>query len=959
MFNPVPNQPNLSTGGNNLPPDPTAAARRVAQETMYGSRTGTAAFGAQTRPVSDPNCKLVGHEMGFQDTGRLCLGYIMDGSAIANCYRVHLEKAHAPITAVPLSGTGNTVLGATEINSYPPGTPVIVMVHEKANIGYIIGAVPNILQTGQSAYHDYISQASRKRVDDCHKKYLKMHQCGQMVDASGWRPFDQTLAGEWGAITMTGCKVTLDDFMVQASVNEMCGIWGFYHDSLLRIAGYNLQMWTGANEHEIYVDQSETYDFQGFSPYAWEGNGFTENSGPGVREFDPEQYQCGQGCPWYAHWENENDYMQGFHRTQLWHGYLGQGRRLLVQVPPKGKLPNLESSGDTVTPPPAYESTIETEDGGGGGCGSCSPPTKQPPTPPTPPALLHEDNIALDGRRFIASSKGIVIAKRMLLSPSIRRRRPDAPDGDDADTNYKTASKFGKGEDHPITGDIRAEDTHKNLQRASGVLDLHAYLFNYAGLHPFYWHRYDFKTWEQDELEYAEYQHKVPNFTELMSSMYLREPEPKTLEIDHRYNKDGKKQNFYETTSAITLLEDGGIVISDGYGAEIKMSGGCLFLTAPGDVWMKSGRHCQMWSGGDGIIRANGNVDVSTTEKHVRIKSEKNVLILAGNNSKGGSDGGVLIESRSKLITYDFEQPGDEIRFGGVVLRAPDSNVAGLAHQIYLRSGGGDSSFEPGNITIDAGKGEKDIVTKSNRIFNYVGENGAISNFFSLADAGDPQVAHYFSKDFVLLSGTTGIQDNIIAGKGIISRDFVLCDGPLVGDAIAFPCEGECEKDINEACDKIVEYIYQLLPAVANKFHDEYLAKLWYEEKRAGHGPTMDIMEFSWRTDEQYKIPDFMLYEDRWQQLARLAGKIPNTWTESAVKSKVAGETYPFPGKKWLTQAPVYRTQDFNLVEQAGDGLRDKKRGECPNLASEYKDPSFAQSTPKIINGTYPIVFQP
>lgn len=946
------NQPNLSSSvPRTIAPDPANAAKRLQHDTQFGSRTATAAWGAGTRPVSDPNCKLVGHELGFCDTGKMCLGYIIDGSAISNCYRVHLEK-RSPIVAVPLTGAGSALMGATEINTYPPGTPVIVMVHDKVSTGYIMGAVPMLLQTADTAFHDYISQASRKRVDDCHKKFLRMPGGGGFVDASGWRPFDATLASEWGAITTTGCKVTLDDFMVQASVNEMCGVWGFYHDSMLRIAGYNMQIWTAGAEEEDYIDQSEAYNFEGWSPFAWEGNGAIKPGVPTVAEFTPDQYQCATGCPWYAHWENKSDYVQGFHRTQLWHGYLGQGRRLIVQVPPKGQeVFTLEAGGEKVTPPPAYDS--DPNGSCGGGCNVDSTPSKPSDTPPIG---LHEDNIALDGRRFIASAKGVVIAKRMLIPMHVRRKRPDHPEGDDAETNYKSAGLHGKGPDHPITGDFKAEDPHPNMQRASGVLDLHAYLFNYAGLHAFYWHKKDFKTFEQDELDYAEYQHRVPNFGQLRGSMYLKEPPPKNIEIDHRYNKDGKKQNFYETTSAISLLEDGSVVISDGYGAEIRMCGGCLILSAPGDVWMKSGRHSQIWSGGDGIIRANGSVDISTSTKNVRIKSEKNVMILAGNNQYSkGKDGGVLIESRGEMITYDFEKPGDEVRFGGVVLRAPDSNVAALAHQIYLRSGGGNNDFEPGNITIDAGKGEKDIITKSNRIFNYVGEDGQICNFFSLADAGDPQVAHYFSRDFTLLSGSLGLEENIIAGKGLLCRDFIVCDGPIVGDAVVFPCEGDCEKDVNEAIDKIVEYIYKILPEMANKFHDEYLMALWYGEKRAGNDRVMDIMEFSWRTDDQYKIPDFMLYEDRWQQMARITGKIPDTWTEYPVKSKVAGETYPFPGKKWLVDEPCYRTQDFNLLQWEGDGFRDKTRGK-EDLAAEYKEPSYEQSKPKKINGEYPIV---
>lgn len=952
-------RPDLSTSGRTVAQDPSAPAKWLTRE-VSGSRNATGSFAAESRPVSDTNLKLAGHHASFWDTGRVCLGHIMDGSAIANCYRVHVEKGQAPISAIPLSHTSNACFGATAINTYVPGTPVVVMVHDKVSHGWILGAAPALLQTGQRAYHDYISQASRKRVDDCHKRFIKLPMSGGVVDASAWRPFDQTLASEWGAITTTGCKVTLDDFMVQVAVNEMCGVWGFYHDSLLRIAGYNMQMWTAGAETEDYMDQSESFNFRGWTPYAWEGAGGQEGQ-TNVKEYTPDQYQCATGCPWYAHWENINDYVQGFHRTQLWHGYLGQGQRLLVQVPPVGVQSfSLEPGGDKQTPEPAYDSKIATSDGGGGesSCGGCGDASSPPSPSNTPPIVLHEDNIALDGRRFMASAKGIVIAKRMLLTPSIRRKRPDHPAGDDAETNYKSAGKHGAGPEHPITGDFKAEDEHKNLQRASAVLDLHAYLFNYAGVHAFYWHQEDFKTWEEDELTHAEYQHRVPDFNSLQGSMYLKEPEPKNINIDHRYNKNGQ-QNFYETTSAISLLEDGSIVISDGYGAEIKMSAGCIILSAPGDVWMKSGRHCQLWSGGDGIIRANGAVEMSTTEKSVRIKSEKDVLIMAGNKDSGG---GVLIESRSSSITYDFERAGDDIQFGGVVLRAPESNVVALAQDIYLRSGANGETVNSGGITLDAGKGTAPIVTKSKNLFNYIGEDGLMANFYGLADAGDPQLAHVFEKDFVLLSGNLGLEKSIIAGEGLLCRDFIVTTGPIAAKpAVVGECSGDCEKDVNEAISKIEDYIKNIIPKAANKFHDDYLETLWYDEKRAGNDQVIEIMEFSFRTEEQYDriIPDFMLYEDRWQQMARITGKIPKTWTETGVKSAVAGMTFPFPGKKWLEDEKAYRTQDFNLLEKVGEGFRDKKRGKDGNLDPKYREPTCEPSEPKVINGFYPIVGTP
>jgi hypothetical protein len=927
--------------------DPTQATRRLQNQTQYASRTATSAYGAQLSPVADPNQNLVGFKAGFQDAGRVCLGWIMDGTAIANCYRVHVEKGRAPIIATALSGTGSGCFGVSEINTYSPGTSVVLMVHDKLSAAYILGATPHVLDIGTRAYHDYITQASRKRVDDAHKKYIKQPLNGQIIDWSAWRPYDATLANEWGAISTTGLSITMDDFMVKMAVNEFTGVFGFYHDAMLRIGGYQLQTWTGGHERDAYVDQGEYNDYQGYSPYPWEAAGLlkpVEN----ILEYEPSTYQCPTGKPYYAHWENKHEYQQPYHRTQQFFGYLGQGSRLVVQAPPEDLERWTYKKGNTGDAGTVYDSTIASTDGAPQ---QCTPGAdKETNHEDKPPMGLHEDNIAADGRRFMASAKGITIAKRMLLPMPARLKRPEAGDGDDATKEYKAASKLGSGPDHKITGDIATNAPHPNMQRASACLDLHGYLFNYAGLHPFFWHAKDYKVHEQSELQYAEYNHRIPSYGTLKGSMYLPEPTPKQLQIDHRY----KQQNFYESESFISLLDDGSVVIGDGYGAEIKMSAGSLILSAPGDVWVKSGRHAQVWSGGDTIVRANRGVDISTTKKSVRIKSEKDVLIMAGNKGQGG--GGVLIESRSDMMTYDFEKAGEEVEFGGVVMRTPKSNIVGLAHQIYLRTGGGGSEIEPGTITLDSGKGEADIITKSKGILNYLGEGGYVGNFFGLADAGKPQVAHIFESKYVLLSGVLGVEEHIVAGGGLMCRDYMLCDGPVVGDVMVSPCEGECEKDINEACDQIENYINNVMPNFARQFHKTYFETMWYEEKRAGNTKVMNIMEFSFRTDDQYKAGDFMLYEDRWQQTARLSGDIPDTWTEKPVKSKIAGETYPFPGKDKLTESAVFLTQDLNIVESAGSGLRDKARGQDAQLAEPYQDPKYKRPIPQVINGTYPIV---
>lgn len=941
--------------------DHSAAARRLANDTKYGGRQATAAYGAQLAPVNDPNVKHSGFEMGFQDTARICIGRIVDSTAIANGYRVQLEKMRTPIIAVAVSGTSHAILGASEINTFSPGARVLVAVHDKVATGFILGGVPDINDIGYRAFHDYITQASRKRVDDCHKKYIKMQLSAQFPDWSCWRPWDATTASEWGAVSTTGLKVTVDDFLVQLAVNEFCGVFGFYHDALLRVAGYNMQTWTAGHERDGYMDQGEYNDSQLYAPYPWEAMGVFSPQDI-INSYMPKNYQCPTAQPYFAHWENKRDCQQSFHRTHHYFGYVGQGHKNMVQAPPASKPPVWSyEPGATNGPGSVYESEIQDKFSLGKDC--AMGPEKTELYVNKPPILGLDDNAALDGRLFVESAKGIIIAKRLAIPVPRRKKRPEAGDGDDAEKNYKAASKFGVGPEHPITGDIETTAEDKHLQRVTGVLDHHAYFFNYSGLHVFHWHDKDYYTFEQTELEPQRFNQIVPPFAILKGKTYLPHPVEKIMPIDHRYDK--KPQKFYETESFINLLEDGAVVIGDGYGAEIRMAAGSLFLSAPGDVWMKPGRNAQIWAGRDIIGRAVKNIDLSSTERSVRVKAEKDVLIFAGNESSDRL-GGVLIESRAKAPVYDFEKCGEEILFGGIVLRAPKAEVIGLANRIYMRTGGGGSEIQPGPITLDCGRGESELITKSKNIYQFVGDGGAIYQFFRNQTDNDTVKSNYFSKDFTLLIGPLGcdgtmLVDGIDNGASFVARGHIISsEGHIIteeaarGSLFVWPCDGKCQKQVNKAVEQTRKYIEEVLPKAGEKIDDEYLKALWYAPKRPGNARVMDIMEFTFRTTPQYSSDDFKMWEDRWQHLARMCGK-PDVWKERPVPSKVCSESWPFPGKEKF-QDTIYHEQPLERVMEGCNLLDvDRLSNQGGQLAGVYRDPKFLPPMKKPLT-EYPII---
>ncbi len=916
------------------------------------------AINANLNPISDMFGRMVAYSCGFGNGGQICYGCIIDGSATNNCYRVNIERGTAPKIAIPLMGTSQANVGATEINTYAPGSHVLLYIHSQLKHAFILGVIPNAAVIGRNSVHDAIALTSRFRVDEAHKHYTKLDGGSGMANWNGWKPFDNTQVGEWGATGVTGLKITLDDFMVQMAVNEFTGVFGFYHDQMLRVAGYNMQTWTAGHERDAYMDQAEYNDTQGYSPYPWEAMGVLKPGVDIIQTYTPDQFATAAGRPYYSNWENKYDSQQPFHRTQKFYGYYGQGGRTVVCAPPAAPTwwaYRLESRGE---PPDPFETTVQNKLAQDLLTASKGQKKETPPTniedPINAPIGLSEDNTAMDGRRFIASAKGITLAKRMLLPVPARMRRPEDGNGDDADTNYMAAGKYGNGtgKAHTITGDVATtEDKLPHLQRAAGILDLHGYLFNYVGLHPFHWHAKDYRTYEQSELTHAQYNSHIPDYTALKGSMYLPQPAAKSLDIDHRYTG----QQFYESESYISLLEDGAVVIGDGYGAEIRMCGGSITFSAPGDVWFKPGKNAQIWAGRDIIMRAHDGLDMSTTSSSVRIKAEQNVMILAGNDSSS-KQGGVLIESRAKAPTYNFEDPGDAVVFGGVVLRAKSSEIIGLGKNIYMRTTGGynGTGDQAGVITLDASRGDGNIVTKSRNMYQYVDVDGGVfQHFRNEAAPGSARArANVFKRGQTLLGSSLFVNGAVAAdgkqqGFAFIARgSFITDKGTVItqNGGPAVPCQGDCRDSVEEAINKIKNYAEVELPKALGTLDKEIWSALWYDKNRPGNSDTIKKFEFSFRRDEDYGVDtDFVMFEDRWQQYARIGEQETGTWEEKPVTvGGGATETWPFPGKSKMTDAAVFKQQDFSIVEYDGTGFRDRDRNSgSGDLADAYKMPQF------------------
>jgi hypothetical protein len=410
------------------------------------------------------------------------------------------------------------------------------------------------------------------------------------------------------------------------------------------------------------------------------------------------------------------------------------------------------------------------------------------------------------------------------------------------------------------------------------------------------------------------------NFQALADKQYIEPPEAITdwdtvgPRIDHRYDTakstTGEEVGgYYPNSSSIDLLEDGGVVISDGFGAEIRMTGGQIFLSAPGDIWMKSGRNTNVWSGQDTIVKAKNSIDITASDKDVRIKSEKNMQLLAGNSTS--KVGGILLESRG-IEQYEFAPNlGEDVISGGVVIKSSEAPAVILGPSVYVRAGLDETQL--GDITLDCNQGRG--IYKTNAAYQEHFVRHGIWWWFAEGvgeTVGKITSSYEFLPTWCSVGGSCGINGHLAINGHKANKGWdLVVDGHYAStacDPSVYCLDGEPLEKTLTFIQEATEERQQLLATVGSDQYKSQFTEWWYPSKRPGDNKTIKDIGVSLRDSKQYLTEEFVLFEDRWQQLSRLAvsastgavgtwveAPVPITATEDPEEGRV---TYPYPGKK-------------------------------------------------------------
>lgn len=846
--------------------------------------------------------------------GDLARGTVIHVLPYVNWYKVQTSTG-GWVSACCLSGGTLMPLGARDIGMVGPNDDVLLFRPKGLNYSYILGVIPPATSNAVVSCPDWVVQAggSGLKREAGHKYPIKnLYKGGGVIDWSAQRPQDQTPL-ERGWITSSGLTLTIDDGLIQVRVNEMTGLWMTLFDGWLRLAGEQLLIESTVHEEESGDDEGEARHFRGVATYPHEALGQYAPGQPFGEEVDDKAVQYDSPRAKVDLKEGEED-TQPIYRYQEFGGYHGQGHLRLVVKP--GGTTGVRQYGEVGDP-----------DYG-----------------------MFMESIGLNGAYALLFAKSGHIGKRVKISVPRQIAPPQAAGGDDAVTGtYKFSSLFGSGPDH-IVGDVIVTGTPRSMVRVTAVADLVSYDLNWRALHPFHYHVGDYRLPQQSEM--SEFSGNTATINFGADDFYTPDPAPKRLRIDHRYGE----VEYFERESFIHWHDDGTLHLSGGAGEEIVLGGGRVRIAAPHGVDICPGGEFAV-KAEQVVICAKGSIDLSSSERDVRIKAENNMQLLAGNSGTGG----MLLESRGTGTAQQYRNRfGEDVEGSGVVVRASSGTVALLGQDIYLRTGG--RNLGEGDILLDASRGKRRVQVFGHE-FNTYTSQAVTFNFGPLESTSDVRRSYYFSETTSIMDARLLLGGTLIGYTGGGGNAGIVVDGDIRGTG-SFATSGVMANKagvlnkVPAGFSGTITTVTSAASQAAKKARDDStvthqttVVEKYYQNDQIGDDEQIGFLSFGFRdppgTPRQYRTASFLWPESRWQQMARFGlGSGGVGWRERPVIYQ-GRQTYPWPGKTKLVDEPTLLRLTEPVFFDPATG-QDKDR--------PYENPVSPTAEPVTLNENYTLI---
>lgn len=828
---------------------------------------------------------------------------VEDAFAHTGCYI--LRPPVGPLVpAVDLHHVGCMPGGARPLGTYPLKSRVLVCRIPMLDMRIIIGGVPRQLQDARLILPDSLVLRSCVGLFQDPMHYTAFsNRKSSLGNMSAGRPAD-SLPGDWGSINELGLTVYLGKLMVGLRASDLARVDAFWGDDLLRLTGYNMEVFTAGAEETKLNDEGEYNEVLALTSFPWEGMGKRSAGSDATRKANGRLKPGSEE----AAFEPEKDDQLMMPRLLRFRGYLGDIEREMVCMRPA------DADTETHEKKTKYHGLLEI--------------------------VKH-----VNGAYAIRSAKEIILEKYALIPVPKKMFAAEDPKGDNR-TSYKASNLLGAGNSYEMPEFIWGDETNPNI-RSAQLADHHAWFFSRYTTGGLVAHKKDWYYPDETELDKP-----VDRATIQASALQLKHrfmadlPVPVgTLVVDDR---PGHSVRYYASRSVIHQLDDGSIIIGDGYGSQIVMKGGSIFLECVGDVWAKPGRNFVAWAPHDAILRAGNSADITASKKDVRIKAERNMHILAGNSEEAG---GILLESKANGDSRppDFSQSGERINGHGITFKAAEGSIHAWAkREMHLGLSQEDGSV----INVDAGKngslffrGQQQLTRVLNgvQILQAV-EGGGEEEVVSINRSG-VIVSTPMQIGGTVIIAPTGADHSadLIVGGNLIVHESAIFDGSVAtnggfaaADGAPFVGELDTPIDLGPSPDELADNIngaVEQVSVVVKVLNDLAVEK---PESSPGNEEFKKLVGFSCRsTVEDYKLDEgsFLLFESGWQQILRTGGGA-ETWDEPVVKGPNNEETRPHPGQDaWDSWQAYGEVNSKNFDDAAGKAKNRTAMSEQGNQA--------------------------
>ena len=412
---------------------------------------------------------------------------------------------------------------------------------------------------------------------------------------------------------------------------------------------------------------------------------------------------------------------------------------------------------------------------------------------------------------------------------------------------------------------------------------------------------------------------------------------------------------IFKNSSAFIMEDDGGIIIGDGYGAEIRMRQGNVTITSAADIKIQPGRDLQTMVPGNTILKSGKRVEVTSTTDSVAIKAESNLQMLSGN----GGEGVTIIENKASIENPNSITDADVLKgeaYGSGIVLKTDGQIANYAKAMYI--GGRDEGSPSKNGTTGAcdivmNAGSKGILTHSQSLtmvasstiamsmINQVNGlflqgsraslvNGStldlVSPYINMDKVTSPQikipkiirndVGNRNQKRAVTGGTYIGMQGNLAVKESIGLGGSVVASGAGVFKKGANPepiPEAEFQEPVIPASlaasiGELVSSCFASGMTVANSAVDDSGSLTTYAQQILG-------MAFPETDSDIYHASNYYIRNSVWQDMLEDG----DTWQEKPVKHDIVNETFPYPGKA------AYNKSDAYIITKR-DGTQEKQK---------------------------------